>query len=70
MNDPMLDEENPCLRCAAPTVRGLNTDFCSQACEDAARATIEAQRDRTTLDLVAIMVGLEGVRAYQRSKGR
>jgi hypothetical protein len=70
MNDPMLDEENPCLRCAKPTIRGLNTEFCSQACEVASLRDVEATRSRVTLDLVRIMIGLDGVLAYQRSHNR
>lgn len=30
-----LDPENSCAQCGAPTIRGLNTDFCSEACEKA-----------------------------------
>ena len=28
------DYENPCKWCGGPTIRGLNTDFCSKGCED------------------------------------
>ena len=31
--DVTLDPENPCAMCGAPTIRGLNTDFCSEKCE-------------------------------------
>jgi endogenous inhibitor of DNA gyrase (YacG/DUF329 family) len=33
--DPVtLDPENPCVLCGAPTIRGVNSDFCSGKCED------------------------------------
>jgi hypothetical protein len=29
-----LDFENRCVACGRPTVRGVNSDFCSVDCED------------------------------------
>jgi endogenous inhibitor of DNA gyrase (YacG/DUF329 family) len=31
--DVTLDPQNPCATCGAPTIRGVNSDFCSGACE-------------------------------------
>lgn len=33
--DPALNPEAPCVQCGAPTVRGVNSDFCSERCEEA-----------------------------------
>ena len=31
--DPDLNPESPCSLCGEPTIRGVNSDFCSLACE-------------------------------------
>ncbi len=34
--DPLLNPDAPCARCGAPTIRGLNTEYCSVDCEEQA----------------------------------
>jgi predicted nucleic acid-binding Zn ribbon protein len=49
--DPVtLDPENPCVLCGAPTIRGLNTDFCSEKCERQYEA--QEQADMIAHDVV------------------
>jgi hypothetical protein len=42
---PTLNPDAPCALCGAPTIHGVNSDFCSLTCESAHRAMAETCPD-------------------------